>query len=197
MMTRSRSLLPSSEASESGSNAGPIEGEFLVSGSSTVYPIVLEQAEAFGAANTGVAISVEGPGSGDGAQKFRRRVPIANASRLYKGENLLHARPMGSSTSSCGERSTASRSSRRPRMIWSTVCRSTTSTLWSLGSQWLVVLGGRQCAHFAVGRTTFPDVPLEVYGPGESPGRSTRSARSSLSPSRRARPAWTPKLASS
>ena len=55
-----------SEASESGSNAGPIEGEFLVSGSSTVYPIVLEQAEAFSAANTGVAISVEGPGSGDG-----------------------------------------------------------------------------------------------------------------------------------
>lgn len=78
-----------SEASESGSNAGPIEGEFLVSGSSTVYPIVLEQAEAFSAANTGVAISVEGPGSGDGAQKFcDGEVPIANASRLYKDEEL-------------------------------------------------------------------------------------------------------------
>jgi ABC-type phosphate transport system substrate-binding protein len=38
--------------------SGEIEGSFLVSGSSTVYPIVLEQAEAFGAANRGVAISV-------------------------------------------------------------------------------------------------------------------------------------------
>ncbi len=63
----------------------PLEGEFLVSGSSTVYPIVLRQAEAFGGVNTGVAISVEGPGSGDGAQKFcAGEVPIANASRLYK-----------------------------------------------------------------------------------------------------------------
>ena len=46
--------------------AGPLDGEFLISGSSTVYPIVLEQAEAFSDANDGVAISVEGPGSGEG-----------------------------------------------------------------------------------------------------------------------------------
>ena len=70
-------------------STGPIEGEFLVSGSSTVYPIVLEQAEVFSVANPGVAISVEGPGSGDGAQKFcDGEVPIANASRLYKNEEL-------------------------------------------------------------------------------------------------------------
>ena len=68
---------------------GPIEGEFLVSGSSTVFPIVLEQAEVFAAANSGVAIAVEGPGSGDGAQKFcNGEVPIANASRVYKDEEL-------------------------------------------------------------------------------------------------------------
>ena len=47
-----------------GESAGAdLEGEFLVSGSSTVYPIVLDQAEDFAAANPGVAISVEGPGS--------------------------------------------------------------------------------------------------------------------------------------
>ena len=66
-----------------------LEGEFLVSGSSTVYPIVLDQAEDFAAANPGVAISVEGPGSGDGAQKFcAGEVPIANASRTYKDEEI-------------------------------------------------------------------------------------------------------------
>lgn len=82
---------PSVEGSADGvaTPVGPLEGEFLVSGSSTVYPIVLEQAEAFSEANGGVAISVEGPGSGDGAQKFcNGEVPIANASRLYKEEEL-------------------------------------------------------------------------------------------------------------
>ncbi|MDW3220814.1 MAG: substrate-binding domain-containing protein [Acidimicrobiales bacterium] len=69
--------------------SGPLEGSFLVSGSSTVYPIVLKQAEAFGEDNGGVAIAVEGPGSGDGARKFcAGEVPIANASRLYKDEEI-------------------------------------------------------------------------------------------------------------
>ena len=77
-----------------GESAGAdLEGEFLVSGSSTVYPIVLDQAEGFAAANPGVAISVEGPGSGDGAQKFcAGEVPIANASRTYK-DCLLYTSP--------------------------------------------------------------------------------------------------------
>ncbi|MDW3220811.1 MAG: substrate-binding domain-containing protein [Acidimicrobiales bacterium] len=70
-------------------SASEIEGQFLVSGSSTVYPIVLKQAEEFSAANGAVAISVEGPGSGDGAQKFcAGEVPIANASRLFKDEEI-------------------------------------------------------------------------------------------------------------
>ena len=70
-------------------DSGEIEGEFLVSGSSTVFPIVLEQAEVFGAENSGVAIAVEGPGSGDGAKKFcDGEVPITNASRLLKDEEV-------------------------------------------------------------------------------------------------------------
>ncbi|MFT5203116.1 MAG: phosphate transport system substrate-binding protein [Candidatus Aldehydirespiratoraceae bacterium] len=68
---------------------GDLEGEFLVSGSSTVYPIVQKQAEEFTAVNSGVALAVEGPGSGDGAQKFcAGEVPIANASRLFKDEEI-------------------------------------------------------------------------------------------------------------
>ncbi len=66
-----------------------LEGDFLVSGSSTVFPIVQKQAEEFAAANPGVAIAVEGPGSGDGAVKFcAGEVPIGNASRLYKDEEV-------------------------------------------------------------------------------------------------------------
>ena|GEM_PF-66348 len=69
--------------------AGALEGQFLVSGSSTVYPIVQKQAEEFGSANPAVAIAVEGPGSGDGAQKFcNGEAPIANSSRIFKAEEI-------------------------------------------------------------------------------------------------------------
>ncbi|MEM9466523.1 MAG: substrate-binding domain-containing protein [Actinomycetota bacterium] len=66
-----------------------LTGDFIVSGSSTVFPIVQLQAERFQEVAPGVAISVEGPGSGDGAQLFcNGDVPIANASRLYKQEEI-------------------------------------------------------------------------------------------------------------
>ena len=68
---------------------GELEGDYLVSGSSTVYPIVQKQAEEFQEISPGVAITVEGPGSGDGAKKFcAGEALIANASRLYKAEEL-------------------------------------------------------------------------------------------------------------
>ena len=66
-----------------------LTGDFLVSGSSTVFPIVLRQAEQFVDVAPGVAIAVEGPGSGDGARKFcAGEVPIANASRTFKDEEI-------------------------------------------------------------------------------------------------------------
>lgn len=66
-----------------------LAGEFVISGSSTVFPIVQLQAERFETVAPGVAIAVEGPGSGDGAQLFcNGDVPIANASRLYKQEEI-------------------------------------------------------------------------------------------------------------
>ena len=74
-----------SEATETSS----LTGEFLISGSSTVFPIVNKQAEEFGAANPSVAIAVEGPGSGDGARLFcAGDVPVGNASRQYKDAEL-------------------------------------------------------------------------------------------------------------
>jgi phosphate transport system substrate-binding protein len=45
-------------------------GSVAVSGSSTVEPISGLNAEKFAAANPGVAISVEGPGTGDGFALF-------------------------------------------------------------------------------------------------------------------------------
>ena len=58
-----------------------------MSGSSTVYPIVLEQAEAFSAA-TGVAISVEGPVQGMARKFCDGEVPIARLAALLLDEEL-------------------------------------------------------------------------------------------------------------
>jgi phosphate transport system substrate-binding protein len=79
----------STETADGPSAVSTMTGEFLISGSSTVFPIVNKQAEEFGAANPGVAIAVEGPGSGDGARLFcAGDVPIGNASRQYKDAEL-------------------------------------------------------------------------------------------------------------
>lgn len=76
-------------ASSDGPPPANLSGEFLVSGSSTVFPIVNKQAEEFGAEHPGVAIAVEGPGSGDGAKLFcAGDIPIGNASRRYKNAEL-------------------------------------------------------------------------------------------------------------
>ncbi len=80
---------PAEEPEPAPDTGAALTGDFLVSGSSTVFPIVLRQAEQFAELEPGVAIAVEGPGSGDGARKFcAGEVPIANASRLFKDEEI-------------------------------------------------------------------------------------------------------------
>ena len=68
---------------------GDLEGEIVVSGSSTVEPVTAANAQAFEADNGGVAISVEGPGTGDGFQKFcAGETDISDASRPIKDEEV-------------------------------------------------------------------------------------------------------------
>ncbi|MFH1331112.1 MAG: substrate-binding domain-containing protein [Actinomycetota bacterium] len=64
---------------------GRASGRIEISGSSTVEPISARVAEKFSALNPGVAIKVEGQGTGDGAQLFcSGRTDIGDASRPYK-----------------------------------------------------------------------------------------------------------------
>jgi phosphate transport system substrate-binding protein len=64
-----------------------IEGEISISGSSTVEPISGAAATAFAEANPGTAISVEGPGTGDGFARFcAGETDISDASRPIKDE---------------------------------------------------------------------------------------------------------------
>jgi phosphate transport system substrate-binding protein len=72
------SVTPSAEA---------LTGEITVSGSSTVQPISQAVAEAFNATQPDVAITVDGPGTGDGFKLFcKGETDISDASRKIKDE---------------------------------------------------------------------------------------------------------------
>jgi phosphate transport system substrate-binding protein len=74
---------PASEAS----SAAALSGEITISGSSTVQPISQAIAEAFNATQPDVAITVDGPGTGDGFKLFcKGETDISDASRKIKDE---------------------------------------------------------------------------------------------------------------
>jgi phosphate transport system substrate-binding protein len=78
---------PSQTSLSGGSQAA--SGSITITGSSTVEPIVALQAERFSQANPDVAISVSGPGSGDGAKAgCAGEVSIWNASRQMKDKEV-------------------------------------------------------------------------------------------------------------
>jgi phosphate transport system substrate-binding protein len=69
--------------------AGDLSGEIFVSGSSTVEPISIAAGAAFSDANPGVAVTVEGPGTGDGFARFcAGETDISDASRPISAEEV-------------------------------------------------------------------------------------------------------------
>lgn len=79
----------SEAAPESMDAGGDLSGSIFVSGSSTVEPISLANAEKFSAENPGVQISVEGPGTSDGFAIFcDGGSDISDASRAIKQEEV-------------------------------------------------------------------------------------------------------------
>jgi phosphate transport system substrate-binding protein len=73
-----------------------LSGEIAVSGSSTVEPISAAAATEFGAANPDVAISVEGPGTGDGFARFcAGETDISDASRPISAEEVTACEETG------------------------------------------------------------------------------------------------------
>jgi phosphate transport system substrate-binding protein len=66
-----------------------LSGEIIVSGSSTVEPIAAAVATAFSALAPSVAISVDGPGTGDGFARFcAGETDVSNASRPISAEEV-------------------------------------------------------------------------------------------------------------
>ncbi len=155
-----------------GSDSGDVIGEFLVSGSSTVFPIVQRQAEQYKDIEPGVAIAVEGPGSGDGAKKFcAGEVPIANASREFKDEEIEICEANGIEFIEL----------RRGIDGISVITSVENDLIDCLSFNDLYALTGEESLNFESwaeanslteqwGGTQFPDVALDVFGPGEESG---------------------------
>ncbi len=149
-----------------------LEGNFLVSGSSTVFPIVVRQAEQFQELQPGVAIAVEGPGSGDGAKKFcDGEVPIANASRLLKDSEIeiceangiefieMRRGIDGISVITSPENDLIDCLSFND--LYALLSEEAVNTnSWAQANDLTSTWGGQE----------FPDVPLRVFGPGEESG---------------------------
>lgn len=76
---------PSGDDSPAPEPSEGLSGSIEVSGSSTVEPITALVAEKFNGMHPGVGISVEGPGTGDGFQRFcAGEIDISDASRAIK-----------------------------------------------------------------------------------------------------------------
>jgi phosphate transport system substrate-binding protein len=75
---------------EGGEEAGgDLSGSIFISGSSTVEPISIAAADVFADRNPGVAMTVEGPGTGDGFAKFcNGESDSSGASRAMKEEEI-------------------------------------------------------------------------------------------------------------
>ncbi len=68
---------------------GDLSGSITITGSSTVEPISIAAGDAFADANPGVAVSVAGPGTGDGFAQFcAGEADISDASRAIKEEEI-------------------------------------------------------------------------------------------------------------
>jgi phosphate transport system substrate-binding protein len=71
----------------SGGGAEGVSGDVFVTGSSTVEPISSAVADALEAENSDIKVDVEGPGTGDGFEKFcNGEADISDASRAIKPE---------------------------------------------------------------------------------------------------------------
>src|SRR6056297_1119977 len=75
---------------------GDLSGSIIVTGSSTVEPINIATGNAFADANSGVAVTVEGPGTGDGFAKFcNGEADMTGASRAIKAEEIENCEEAG------------------------------------------------------------------------------------------------------
>ena len=140
-----------------------LTGEILIDGSSTVFPITQAVAEEFTILNPDVKISVGVSGTGGGFKKFcPGETMISNASRAIKDKEVAL----------CEENNTKYLEVQVGIDALSVVIPSsndwaTCLTVDELNSIWVA---DSSVSSWNEVRSTFPDVPIDLYGPGTDSG---------------------------
>ena len=168
---------PSSQPSTAASlepSVAPLTGDISISGSSTVQPISQGVAEAFNETQPDVAITVDGPGTGDGFKLFcKGETDISDASRKIKDEEKtlctdggvtfieLKVAIDGISVLTSVDDSTAPACLSYADLYALVGPESENFDNWKDGQAIATELGST---------TTLPDAPLAISGPGEESG---------------------------
>jgi len=140
-----------------------LTGEILIDGSSTVFPITQAVAEEFTILNPDVKISVGVSGTGGGFKKFcPGETMISNASRAIKDKEVAL----------CEENNTNYLEVQVGIDALSVVIPSsndwaTCLTVDELNSIWVA---DSSVSSWSEVRSAFPDVPIDLYGPGTDSG---------------------------
>ena len=163
-------------AGDTATGGGDASGNIEISGSSTVEPISALVAEQFQGQNPGVAISVEGPGTGDGFQRFcAGETAISDASRPISEEEIadceasgvefveLQVAIDGLSVITSPDGDTVADCLSFTDMYALVGPESQGIGTWADANDLAAELGGTVAA-------PFPDVPLTVVAPGEESG---------------------------
>ena len=165
-----------------GGNGDELTGTIFVSGSSTVEPISLANAEKFSAENPNVQISVEGPGTSDGFAIFcDGGSDISDASRSVKEEEVETCGANGvefvelevgidglSVITSTANDQVECLSFLDLYALLGPESQGFTS--WSDANELAAELEGELGGEFGASNAPYPDAPLDVTAPGEESG---------------------------
>lgn len=144
---------------------GGLTGEIQVDGSSTVYPISQVMAEEFNAENSDVRITVGVSGSGGGFKKFcAGETDISNASRPIKESEMELCKEAGIEYVEVPVAFDGLSVVVNPENDWATCL-----TAEELGKVWAPEAEGQVMSWSQV-KEGFPDVRLDLYGPGTDSG---------------------------
>ncbi|MAU50162.1 MAG: hypothetical protein CL499_02930 [Actinobacteria bacterium] len=160
-------------APESVEEVGSLEGTVEVSGSSTVEPVSVRVAELFEDVAPGVAVNVDGPGTGDGFELFcNGETDISGASRAIKDAEAEACAATGVEyielqvgIDGIGVMTNANNDAvecvSKGDLYALVGPESTGFDSWSDANDLAVELGGTG---------GFPDAPLDIFGPGAESG---------------------------
>ena len=144
---------------------GALSGAINIDGSSTVAPLTQAAAELFNQENPDVKISVGVSGTGGGFEKFcRGETDISDASRPIKDEEAAICEENGVEFDEFAIANDALTVVVNPENDWATCL-----TVEELNKIWAPESEG-SVTSWAQVRDGFPDVPLDLYGPGTDSG---------------------------